>query len=164
MKNLFKRIGKWLHDNYKYDGFVQMIGWGCITLMILVCNICTFSIDRIDWFIFSPELIFTLWMAERWQNGKRMNKYKESVKWMVDQAYELANTTADKLIIEHTRLVASNRRRKRAERALKKTRLALCNDSADRKLREDVLRFRRTFSPPPFLDSIILYEKIKHKR
>lgn len=122
MKNIFKYIGNWFHYNYKFDGFVQMILFGCITLIILVGNICTLSNDRIDWFLFAFELIFTLWMADRWQTLKRLDEYKENTKLIVDQSFDIAKTTADLLFVEHERLIAANRRRKRAERKLRKQR------------------------------------------
>lgn len=132
MKNLFKRIIDWFHDNYKYDGFVQMILWGCITLIILVCNICILSTACIDWLLSSLELIFTLWMAERWQNAKRLREYKDYAQGRINYAFNMWETAAAHLIEEHFRLVVANRRRKRAERALKKTRLALRKESSER--------------------------------
>lgn len=132
MKNLFNRIKAWHCENKQYNGFFQMECFGCITALLLVMNIIRLSNDPVDWMFLMIEMVITSFYIERWFGNKRFKEFSKLTKEIHDLDYNFAKSIIDQLGKEHDRLVAANRRRKLAERKLKKVRLALRKESADR--------------------------------
>ena len=129
MRNLFKRIAEWHLENKQYDGFFEFESFSFLTLFLLIGNICIRNTSVVDWLIWVIWLQGTLFQSYRWTKERSIKHIMdfESKRFM-----ELFNQQADQVIEQHERLIAANRRRKRAERALKKCRLELRNESANR--------------------------------
>lgn len=138
MKNPFPRIRSWYMANRKYEGFVAFVVFGFGTIFLLVGNILT-DAKPIDWAIWIIWLQTVLYNAASWQNDKRMAEVRELYNVLLkrshkrfDEAIEWYNEEQRKYVAAHYHLVSANRRRKRAELALKKCRLALRKESANR--------------------------------
>lgn len=138
MKNPFPRLRSWYTDNRKYDGFVAFVVFGFVTIAMLILNIM-FDTSPLDWAIWIIWLQTVLYNAGSWQNDKHMAEKREFYGELLrqshkrfDEAIEWYNEEQRKYVAAHYRLVSANRRRKRAELALKKCRLALRKESANR--------------------------------
>lgn len=131
MKNPFPRIRSWYTANRKYDGFVAFVVFGITTIAMLILNIM-FDTTMLDWAICIIWLQTVLYNILLWQNDKNMAEKCEFYGELLRQSHKLYceviewyNEEQRKYVAAHYRLVAANRRRKRAELALKKCRKTL---------------------------------------
>lgn len=132
MKNLFKRIRFWYCKNRKYSNFKFMLSHFAMLPFMLAVMLLTGHTNFDAWIIFAINVCIGIDFATDWQHEVRLNEYREFVSHEVAHIFEMCETTAYKLIEEHNRLVAANRRRKRSERKLKWYIKSLRKESADR--------------------------------
>ena len=125
MKNPVHSLRSWYADNCKYDGFFQSVVFCCLTLVVLAHNICVLSTDLFDWYFFSVELVFTCWMMERWKYSKQCDGLHDFYNELLRHAQESKYAVIENSTLYRQRLLFANRRRKRAELALKKCRKKL---------------------------------------
>ena len=119
---IFSAIKQWHIRNRKYDGFVWMEFYTIVSLLMLAGNIIFLATDVTAWSLFTINTLVALLMAERWQSTKRLDEFKDFVHEMLDMADNV-------IAVKHARLVSANRRRKRAERSLKRYIKALSHES-----------------------------------
>lgn len=131
MSNPFTRLRSWFTANRKYDGFVAFVAFGFGTIFMLVGNILA-DTTPLDWAIWIIWLQTVLYSAASWQKDKHLHNLFEFYKELLRHAHESEYAAIENSEQYHRWLVSANRRRKRAERKLKNTRLALRKESAER--------------------------------
>lgn len=119
---IISTIKQWHKENRQYDGFFEFECFSCLTLFLFAGNICIHNTTAVDWLIWVIWLQSTLFYAYKWLHNRSQ---KEILDFVKDRCKEMI----DELIVdeykERERLISANRRRKRAELALKKCRKTL---------------------------------------
>lgn len=119
MKSPFTRLRSWYTDNRKYEGFVAFVVFGFETIFLLVCNIFA-DTTPFDWAIWIIWLQAVLYNAASWQKDKHHHNLFEFYKELLRHAHESEYAAIENSEQYQRWLVSANRRRKRAERKLKK--------------------------------------------
>lgn len=132
MKNLFTRLRSWLTANRKYEGFVMMEFWTAMLIFTLVVNACRLSHDFFEWLRSFLSFFMVSFNALLWLHDKEKAELHKSYEVLLRSSRESEYAAITDSAIDRGHLMAANRRRKRAERKLKNTRLALRKESAER--------------------------------
>lgn len=120
MKNLFKRLRSWHTENRKYEGFVMMELWTAMLIFTLVVIVCRLSHDFFAWNHAFLSFFMVSFNAVPWLHNKEKAKLHKFYEELLRHAHESASAAIENYVQYQRWLVSANRRRKRAERKLKK--------------------------------------------
>lgn len=71
---IISTIKQWHKENRQYDGFFEFECFSCLTLFLLVCNICCHNVSAVDWLIFVVWLQSTLFHCYKWLRNRSMKQ------------------------------------------------------------------------------------------
>lgn len=132
MKNLFKRIKAWYQKNCQYANFKFMIFYAAWLPYMLAVMLLTGHTSFDSWAIFALIVCIGLGFAKDWRIEANMPEYNDIVRDEIKHLFELLESEAKAVKRWQDRCISANRRRKRAELALKKCRTELRMESANR--------------------------------
>lgn len=122
MKKLFKRIKAWYVENQKYIAFKLMLFYAAWLPFMLAVMLQTGHTDFDSWVILALNACIGLNFAKDWRIEANRHEYSNIVSAGVNHLFELLESEAKSVRRWQDRCISANRRRKRAELALKKKR------------------------------------------
>lgn len=119
MKNPFTRLRSWYTANRNYGGFAGAVVFGFGSIFLLIYNIVTDTtpLDWVVWLIWLQSVIFDVAF---WQKNKHDHNLFKFYTKLLRNAQESEYAAIENSEQYRRWLVSANRRRKRAERKLKK--------------------------------------------
>lgn len=129
MRNLFKRIKQWYRKNHQYANFKFMLFYAAWLPFMLAVMLLSGHTSFDSWVIFVLNVCIGLGFAKDWRIEANMHEYSEIVSDEVKHLFELHESEAKAVKRWQDRCISANRRRRRAERRLKRYIKALSHES-----------------------------------
>lgn len=142
MNKLFHRLKSWHNENKQYSNFLNMEVFAFMAIFVLFMNIIHHSSDLVDWLIFAALVFNTLLNAVIFNHRKEVRKFWEFHDYLMKKEYKFQDDLFKENDKVFNRLVSANRRRKRAERALKEYR------AREREMLDAVAGFKKSLIIP----------------
>lgn len=132
MRNLFKRIKQWYQKNHQYANFKFMLFYAAWLPFMLAVMLLSGHTSFDSWVIFALNVCIGLGLfAKDWRIESNMHEYSDIVCDEVKHLFELLESEAKTVKRWQARCISANRRRKIAERKLKKLRKLVADKDAE---------------------------------